>query len=175
MPARSGLSTGLEYDPASTPRRDEVLALAKVAGDARRPLHQPHAQRGPLVLGRARRADRDRPRRTRCRCRCRTSSSACTICGDRLKSRSACSTAARRSGVQLTADIYPYTTGSRTSACSTQSATSADDDRDRVRPRARVAGRRHHLQQLPRDIPITSARRWRRSRHCGAARLRQDR
>ena len=41
-----GLSTGLIYNPGTYSKTDEIVALAKVVGEARRAVRQPHPRRG---------------------------------------------------------------------------------------------------------------------------------
>ena len=66
-----GLSSGLEYDPGIYSDSTELFTLTDVFAALRLALHQPHPQRGPLLLGR--RSTRSSPsaaaRASRCRSR----------------------------------------------------------------------------------------------------------
>ena len=145
-----GLSTGLEYDPGIYSTPQEVLALAKVAGAAggryashirsedrwfwealdeliaigrenRMPVHVSHIKLGMHDLW----------------------GQAPKLIGvlDR----------ARAAGVQLTADIYPYTLLAVESRRALPEAEFRRPPRDGVRALARGARGRHHLQQLSRS------------------------
>ena len=57
---------------------------------------------------------------------------------------------ARADGVQLTADIYPYTYWQSNLGVLYPKRNFADARGNGVRPRARGAAGRHHFQQLPR-------------------------
>ena len=107
-----GLSTGLEYDPGIYSKPDEVVALARVV-----------APMGGRYISHIRSEDRAfweavdevidiGARRPAFRCRSRISSSRCAACGVRPRSLIGVLDRARASGVRVTADIYPYRTGS---------------------------------------------------------------
>ena len=108
-----GLSSGLEYEVGGYAETGELVALATAA-----------ARHGGIYMSHIRdEADRafdafteaiaigERPTS---RCRSRTSSSAPLACGARRRTRSALIESARKRGVDVTADAYPYNAWSST-------------------------------------------------------------
>ena len=80
-----GLATGLEYDPGIYSSRDEVLRAGQgCTAGAERPLHQPHSQRRPRLLGRRSKNCSRSVARHSCRSRSRTSSWRCNLRSARL-------------------------------------------------------------------------------------------
>ena len=103
-----GLSSGLEYEVGSYSDTKELVELAKAAAQARRLLHEPHPRRGgPRVRGASAKRSPSASRRAS-RSRSRTSSSGPSASGASRREVVRMIEAARKRGVDVTADCYPY-------------------------------------------------------------------
>ena len=103
-----GLSTGLIYNPGTYAKTDEIIALAKVAAQARRLLRQPHPRRGRRRCSTPSRRPSRSAARPAAASTSRTSRRRARRRGASRPTRSPSSRRPARRAQAVTADQYPY-------------------------------------------------------------------